>query len=157
MSDDKKPPSAEAPKPAQKAGPELKSPLDWAMATGNGPKESRSSDWTGTAVTMGMSGLKGSVEHEVASVLHGWRQHEEAENGPILLTREDYLTALKATHPEDEYDLDDKGEPKRDRWGNPVIKKHAGNPAPHAPALSKHKGAGVRVSLVNGKLTEAKA
>src|SRR5690349_24356128 len=119
MSDDKKPPSAEAPKPAQKAGPELKSPRDWALATGNGPKVAAPGvEWTGNAVELGMSRLMGSVEHEAASVLHGWRQHEEAENAPFVLSLDDYTAALKATHPEDEYDIDDKGEPKRDRYGN---------------------------------------
>jgi len=100
---------------------ERKSPKEWALATGNGPKASASKNkWD---VAQGMSAPRGSVYHEIASVLHGWKEHQENENAPMLLTQEEYLAALKATMPEE------------------------GNPVPHKPALSPHKGGTVRVTF----------
>ncbi len=100
---------------------ERKSPKEWAFATGNGPKANTSKNkWE---VSHGMSAPRGSVYHEVASVLHGWKEHEHHEGSPILLTQEEYLAALKATMPE------------------------AGNPVPHKSALSPHKGGTVRVTF----------
>lgn len=120
------PPDTQGSAPKKKDGPELKSPREWALITGNGPKAKPGVLWTGNGLA-GMSRPMGSVEHEVASVLHGWREHEHHANEPMLLTLEDYLAALKASHPQE------------------------GNPIPHPAALSPHKGGRIRVRLANGK------
>ncbi len=128
--------------PAATASPsETKTPKEWAMLTGNGPStEKRKNAWKGP----GFSRPHGSVEHEAAELLHGWGDHKHETGAPIQLTRADYEAALAATHPEDEYELtagpEGKPVPKADEFGNPVIKKHAGNPVPHPAALSPYKG-----------------
>ena len=135
-------------------GPELKSPAEWARITGNGPKPTPGVVWFGEALA-GMSRQMGSPAHEIASMLHGWKDHEHHANEPMLLTREDYEAALKEAFPQDEHELetegDRKGQPKLDVYGNPVIKRHGGAPKPHKPALSEHKGGRMRVRLVKGK------
>lgn len=128
-----------APKPPEQkpSGAELKTPREWALATGNGPKPQGRNQWSGP----GFSRPMGSVEHEVAAVLHGWREHEHETGEAPKMSKDDYLAALKASHPEDEYELEQDGKtPKRDRDGNPVIKKHGGSPVPHSGALSPYKG-----------------
>jgi hypothetical protein len=94
------------------AAVEKKTPRDHALATGNGPKRTSRNQWTGP----GFSRVMGSVEHEVAKVLHGWDDHEHETGKPIELSESDYLAALKATMPE------------------------KGNPQPHAGALSPYRG-----------------
>jgi hypothetical protein len=130
-------PPEQLPKPPEaKASEEQRmSPREHALATGNGPKPGQS-EWTGP----GFSRVMGSVQHETAKILHGWDDHEHETGTPMQLTRGEYLAALKATHPEDEYELDEKGTPKTDRFGNPIIKTYGGNAQPHKPALSEFKG-----------------
>ncbi len=57
---------------------ELKSPKEWAEATGNGPKRGKS-----TFASAGTSQPRGSVAHEVAKILHGWPEHEHHTGAPI--------------------------------------------------------------------------
>ncbi len=105
----------------------LKSARDWAVETGNSPKKRSKNIWskgTSKEPAPGMSPLKGSMMHECAAILHGWREHElHTDGAPLLMSQEDYLAALKATMPE------------------------VGNPVPHKPALSPHKGGGVKVTF----------
>jgi hypothetical protein len=105
--------------------PDLKSPKDWAIITGNGPTKNSNNLWDNgkknSGRPKGMSRQLGTMAHECASILHGWKEHEHQAGGPILLTKEDYELALKAAMCEE------------------------GNPVPHAPALSPHKGGGVKV------------
>jgi hypothetical protein len=147
MSDEQKPAGKadkQTPAPAA-AGQDKRSPRDWALATGNGPKLDLRNRWSGP----GMSSPRGSVEHEVAAVLHGWREHEHETNEPLLMTEADYRAALAASHPADVYlkagtkdaTTDKAEEAARDRDGNPVLHpKHTGVPVPHPAALSPYKG-----------------
>lgn len=105
-----------------------KTPKEWALETGNSPKNISRNRWLTLngkteVIPTGMSRLMGSVEHEVASVLHGWREHEHHAGEPIKLTKEDYLAALAAAMPTE------------------------GNPIPHPAAVSPHKGGGVKVTF----------
>jgi hypothetical protein len=93
------------------SGPVMKTPRAWALETGNGPPGARNR-WADHS--KGMSSPRGSMAHEVASVLHGWSQHAHHENGAMSMTKEDYLKALEAAMPKE------------------------GNPKPHMPACSKH-------------------
>lgn len=106
MSEDVKPPKAEAAKSAEKA---TKTPREWALELGHGPKLNGPNQWI---AEHGMSGVYGSVEYEVAKKLHGWELHEHHAGEPMQITRADFEAALKATHPE------------------------KGNPVPHLPAAS---------------------
>lgn len=117
--------------------PVKKSPREWAFETGNAPKKVGKNVWT----SKGMSPPRGSMAHEVASVLHGWREHEHHENEPFLLTKEEYLAALEAAMPKDEVVEKD---------GKKHV-KFAGNPKPHDKALSKHRGGRVRVTRDGGE------
>lgn len=130
MSDETKPSKAETVKSAEKA---TKTPREWALELGHGPKQSGPNQWI---AEHGMSGVYGSVEYEVAKKLHGWELHEHHAGEPMQLTKADFEAALKATHPECEYEKDDKGAKKLDRFNNPIVKKYAGNPVPHPPAAS---------------------
>lgn len=127
MSDEpKKNEKTDAPPSSPVVESKLKSPRDWAVATGNGPKKRSKNLWTQGATNepaRGMSSLKGSMMHECAAVLHGWREHEHHAGTPLLMSEEDYLAALKATMPE------------------------VGNPVPHKPACSPHKGGGVKITF----------
>lgn len=118
--------SAPSVEPTPVVDSKLKSVREWAIATGNGPQKRSKNTWTkdGTKEPApAMSSLKGSMLHEIAAVLHGWREHEHHAGAPLLMTLEDYLAALKATMPE------------------------KGNPVAHKPALSPHKGGGVKVTF----------
>ncbi len=163
MSDEAKA-STKADKPAAAnavppAADEKRSPRDWALALGHGPKAARP-QLVDQGTKKMLSPMLGSAEHEAAKALHGWDEHEHHENGPIQLTRSDYEAALAASHPADVYlragtkDGETKGadEALKDAWGNPVLHpKFDGTPRPHAGALSKHKGNLVRVSLARGE------
>lgn len=107
-----------------------KSPRDWAIELGHGPQKPRH-EWNSSGTSRPM----GSLAYEVAAVLHGWREHEHHANAPMMLTREEFEGALKAALPENE--LDEKGN----------VKKLAGNPEPHKPALSPHRGGTQRVKF----------
>ncbi len=96
----------------------LKTAADWADETGHGVKKVKAAFTSG-----GMSRLMRSVEHEVAAVLHGWREHAHETGAHMLMTKEVYLKALEATHPE------------------------VGNPKPHPAALSPYKGKMGKVAL----------
>jgi hypothetical protein len=135
------------------AATEKRSPREWALALGHGPKPKRPQLVDEGTVQM-LSSLLGSAKHEAAKALHGWDDHEHNEGAPIELTSEDYLAALAASHPVDVYlkkgtkdeRTPDAEEAARDRWGNPVLHpKFDGTPKPHPGALSKHKGNKVRV------------
>lgn len=154
MIDEPNPSKTEAPKPgrATAPAPTLKTPREWALELGHGPKQVGRNQWFGTCAEHGMSGVYGSPEYQVARTLHGWDDHDyESQDKPLKLTRADFEAALKATHPEDELEIETdgprKGEPKRDAYGNPIIKTHAGNPVPHPAALSPFKGMRGRLRL----------
>ena len=56
-----------------------------------------------------------SPSHLAAAALHGWKEHAHHENGPMMLTKDDYLAALAAINGDER-----------------------GKLTPHKPALSKH-------------------
>lgn len=127
--------------------PAKKSPREWAQLTGNGPKKGARHRWTAHA-TPGMSRQMGSMAHEVASVLHGWKEHEHHENAPILLTKEQYLAALEAAMPKDVEEV-------REVDGKDVkVVKLGGNAEPHKAALSEHRGGRVRREFRNGAVVK---
>ena len=135
MSDESKPPKAEAQKSIQAP---TKTPREWALELGHGPKQIGKNQWI---ADHGFSSVRGSIEYEVAKVLHGWELHEHHAGEPIQLTKADFEAALAATHPKNDYELDDRGNRKLDRHGNPIVKKggHGGNPIPHLPAASDNE------------------
>jgi len=64
---------------------ETKTPDEWAFATGQftmGPKPRRVKQL--------------SWQHNVAAVVHGWALHEREAQKPIELTKDDYLSAIRA-------------------------------------------------------------
>lgn len=122
---------------------ERKSPRDWALETGHGPKKISKNTWSGDA-TRGMSRQMGSMAYEVAAVLHGWREHEHHENQPMLLTKEEFLGAINEAMPQN----------TKDAKGNVVL---AGDPVPHEPALSRHRGGTLRVTFKDTLLAVAAA
>ncbi len=67
-------------------------PEEHALATGNGP--------AGGELTLSFNGVQErarfSWQHEAASALHGWKDHEHDADEPMQLTRAAYLAALEA-------------------------------------------------------------
>ena len=153
MSDENKDKGKKPPEqpPASVAGPDLRSPRDWAVALGHGPSGKPQLKDEGTKKML--SGPRGSVEYHVAKAMHGWEEHEFHEGTPMLLSRADFEAALAASHPVETYiaadgksTTTDATKAKRDAWKNPVLDpKSNGNPKPHPGALSKHLGNKIRV------------
>lgn len=127
---DQSAPTGAPPPTLVEGGAVRKSPKDWAAELGHGPGKPGKNVWTGVSAVKGMSRQMGSMAYEVAAVLHGWREHEHHEGGPIQLTREEFEAALAAALPAQ------------------------GDPEPHPPALSEHRGGGVRRRLVEGRLVK---
>ncbi|GMV19459.1 MAG: hypothetical protein AMXMBFR56_76830 [Polyangiaceae bacterium] len=96
---------------------DLRSPDEWARAKGHFIK------FKGVADAELGTGDHYSWQHAVAVVMHGWKQHEAHEGGPLLLSERDYLAALDAAAPA-------KGLPQQ----------HAAAASKHAPPVpAAHK------------------
>lgn len=101
-------------KPAIKSKPEeLKPPEVWCFELGlhSKPKLSKNRK-------LMLSPAIPSWQHGAASALHCWEFHEHHANGPMLLSKSDYLAALKAAE-------------------GPSYKPHPAALSPHAPWAPK--------------------
>jgi len=139
------PPAAE-PTPAKPPVVELKSPADHARALKGVKTVKRAARVNGEPEEFELY----HWQHAAAEALHGWKQHEHHEAKPILLSFDDYKSALLAASAPVTRRLDTKtGEPMKDgdKLRDPVNSHEAAEKGwpvvtdyePHAPALSQHK------------------